>query len=537
MKQFIQRNFYTLLSPILAIVFILGFSSENNAQETWQDWEAENYQAKYRTSGPNHPSQQSWFDIEWEKWESSGNTWSWQSSAPPPPAPGQHGANLAYIKISEGHNVVLEDALDYKNRLTLVICGQLEIGELIVSEVPDVNVQSITPNYFEGKFESFTITGSYFSNYPVADHNGGYNVVGFSIIAQGSNLDIFDPQHYIYINPFSADDAILDADNNVLYYSSLFTISELDHWLSEGSTNEFKTDEVYEIIAIAVNEKGFGYSSITSFEIDSSNNMVVLEAPMSEGGDSDPIVNTFNKLRVWICEDGSLTMDALVAKNSAEFHVYGTFYIEELDLGNNYCFTGTGSVLDSNGELPPINDGEWYNPCDEFFPIDLISFESEVNPEYIELTWVTATELNNDFFTLERSSDLYAWEIVGYVQGAGTTSEIQHYSYRDHSPREGISYYRLKQTDFDGQFEYFGPLSVIYMPGADGLDFRVARHPDQWTIFVPGEGAYHIELYDLTGRKIYSDMVVNNITIPAPGQTVVVRVFNDRNHSASRVVM
>ena len=170
-------------------------------------------------------------------------------------------------------------------------------------------------------------------------------------------------------------------------------------------------------------------------------------------------------------------------------------------------------------------------------PIELYSFDSKVNPEHIELNWVTASELNNDFFTLERSSDLYAWEIVGHLQGAGTTSEKRHYSLNDYNPLDGVTYYRLKQTDFDGKFEYFGPLSVMYLPGAEGLDFRVVRHPDQWTIHVPAEGIYHVELYSLSGQRIYSGKVSQNLSIPAPSQTVVVRVFNDYNHSSSRVVM
>jgi len=273
-----------------------------------------------------------------------------------------------------------------------------------------------------------------------------------------------------------------------------------------------------------------------------------------------------NNVNIIICPGGYLEATSLDLKNSVAIYNYGTLQAGEITgqgSASTQCITGTGSFLNLEGEPIIIyDDGVWHvnddyvsdidpdsnlgwkfgDNCNSAIivsplPIELYSFDSKVYPEHIELNWVTASEINNEFFTLERSSDLYAWEIVGHLQGAGTTSEKRHYSYNDYSPREGISYYRLKQTDFDGQFEYFGPLSVMYMPGADGLDFRIARHPDQWTLHVPGEGAYHVELYDLTGRKIFSDMVVNNITIPAPNQTVVVRVFNDRHHSASRVVM
>ena len=66
------------------------------------------------------------------------------------------------------------------------------------------------------------------------------------------------------------------------------------------------------------------------------------------------------------------------------------------------------------------------------------------------LTWQTASELNNAGFEVERSADAKQWEVLGFVNGHGTTMEANDYKYLDAQPMRGMNYYRLSQTDFDG---------------------------------------------------------------------------------------
>ena len=68
--------------------------------------------------------------------------------------------------------------------------------------------------------------------------------------------------------------------------------------------------------------------------------------------------------------------------------------------------------------------------------------------------WVTATEINNDYFTVEKTQDGINYKSVGNLKGAGNSSMSLYYSMLDESPYSGTSYYRLKQTDYDGQFSY-----------------------------------------------------------------------------------
>lgn len=94
-------------------------------------------------------------------------------------------------------------------------------------------------------------------------------------------------------------------------------------------------------------------------------------------------------------------------------------------------------------------------------PIELIYFNATPNQKTVDLTWATASELNNDFFTVERSIDGLTWEQILTVNGAGTTNQRTNYRDIDTRPAAGLSYYRLKQTDFDGKWSYSNIQSVF----------------------------------------------------------------------------
>lgn len=87
-------------------------------------------------------------------------------------------------------------------------------------------------------------------------------------------------------------------------------------------------------------------------------------------------------------------------------------------------------------------------------PIKLASFTAKANGSQVDLKWSTISEENNDFFTIERSSDGMVFEPVLKKKGAGTSSDLISYSAVDPKPLKGTSYYRLKQTDFDGTSTY-----------------------------------------------------------------------------------
>ena len=87
-------------------------------------------------------------------------------------------------------------------------------------------------------------------------------------------------------------------------------------------------------------------------------------------------------------------------------------------------------------------------------PIELLSFSAELKNKIVELNWSTASESNNNFFTVERSADGINFEPVAYVNGAGNSNHQLNYYAEDPNPLTNISYYRLKQTDYNGEFSY-----------------------------------------------------------------------------------
>ncbi|MEZ4991762.1 MAG: T9SS type A sorting domain-containing protein [Saprospiraceae bacterium] len=93
-------------------------------------------------------------------------------------------------------------------------------------------------------------------------------------------------------------------------------------------------------------------------------------------------------------------------------------------------------------------------------PIELVSFAGHPEEHHILLDWETANEINNDYIAVERSQDGISFRELGKVKGAGTTSEAQYYEFLDRQPLPGLNYYRLRQVDFDGAFEYHPTIAV-----------------------------------------------------------------------------
>lgn len=95
-------------------------------------------------------------------------------------------------------------------------------------------------------------------------------------------------------------------------------------------------------------------------------------------------------------------------------------------------------------------------------PIELLTFNltALVSQNAVQITWSTATEINNNFFTIERSTDGVNFTSIGTVQGSGNSSTVKNYSFIDNSLVNGTIFYRLKQTDFDGTTKTFSPQSI-----------------------------------------------------------------------------
>ncbi|MBL4754890.1 MAG: T9SS type A sorting domain-containing protein [Flavobacteriales bacterium] len=148
-------------------------------------------------------------------------------------------------------------------------------------------------------------------------------------------------------------------------------------------------------------------------------------------------------------------------------------------------------------------------------PIVLIDFSATISDNtQVMLEWTTASEVNNDFFTVERSTNGLTFEVIAEVPGSGTSNRRMDYEAHDDAPLEGVSYYRLKQTDFDGKFEYFKIVAVNLERNADGsCVFKVFPNPCIGQCTVDLSECQHnenaeikVEMIDAAGRLVYSSV-------------------------------
>lgn len=149
-------------------------------------------------------------------------------------------------------------------------------------------------------------------------------------------------------------------------------------------------------------------------------------------------------------------------------------------------------------------------------PIELLEFDVRLNEQKtVDITWSTSAEINNDFFTIEKSDDGMNWKTLTEIDGAGNSTTIKSYETIDRVPFDGQNYYRLTQTDFDGQQESF-PIKGVFVEGAN-----------QTTVFPnPGKGSFVIR----TNTSILDNQFDKIQVLNMNGQQVAFSVTNFENN-------
>jgi len=191
-----------------------------------------------------------------------------------------------------------------------------------------------------------------------------------------------------------------------------------------------------------------------------------------------------------------------------------TLNLTGLTLNTRYYFRIFGA---SN---TPSNTTGTYTFCGStglgstFLPVEIISFRAFEQNNKVILNWTTASESNNSYFEIERSINGNQYLPIGRIAGAGTTSQITHYSFTDLAPFTATNYYRLKQVDIDGRYKY----SVILRIKLDSKlkkAVNISPNPvsDKINIRISSDAATNggIRIINASGQTIYqqSESLVN----------------------------
>lgn len=186
------------------------------------------------------------------------------------------------------------------------------------------------------------------------------------------------------------------------------------------------------------------------------------------------------------------------------------------------CGTATVSSLGFNEVQirisgPGINSRTINMPISNIpLPITLIDFNAQAEKAQVKLTWKTALEINNNYFSIEKSADGINWSVVKNVPGAHNSNSVLSYESFDENPYSGTSYYRLKQTDLDGKFTYSG-VKVVKVTEISSNSIHAYPIPNSGNTVnfkgISDPSKLLVTVRDASGSSVYSSTLTSNSVV------------------------
>ncbi len=173
-----------------------------------------------------------------------------------------------------------------------------------------------------------------------------------------------------------------------------------------------------------------------------------------------------------------------------------------------FCYSGQSPGRDTIiAEIRDVTADTVFATWDYPAPVEMLAFTSSVEGRNVDLKWTTSSELNNSGFDIERAAEGGEWSKLGFVNGSGTVSERRDYAYTDRNIETGSYRYRLKQIDFNGNFEYYELPEVVSIGVPDKYELT-QNYPNPFnpvttiSYGLPDDGIVTIKVYDMLGREV-----------------------------------
>lgn len=214
------------------------------------------------------------------------------------------------------------------------------------------------------------------------------------------------------------------------------------------------------------------------------------------------------------------TDNTVMNGNAYYYRVYAYRYTTDNQNGNSFD-ESRGRAYTSTFVSVSVTDP---------LPVTWTSFTAEQYTGYVQLNWETASEKDNNYFSVERCGEDGIFSTIGTVDGHGTTSQPNQYLFTDNAPANGVSYYRLRQVDYNGQFSFSVIRTVIINSNTTVLHAYVAESGVNWTI--AGEVKEHavLELWSVNGQLIeridVTDKQSGTLPLPSGNAMYFLRLVN-----------
>jgi hypothetical protein len=227
-------------------------------------------------------------------------------------------------------------------------------------------------------------------------------------------------------------------------------------------------------------------------------------------------------------------------------HAKGDLTVGNIDKTQEYYFaiveySGTGDQTNYR-----TSDASKDNTLGTPLPIELIEFRVHNTDSAVLINWTTATEKNNDHFEIEKSTDGEHFYKILDVKGAGNSNTVIKYSAYDKSPFVGISYYRLKQVDYDGKHSY-SDIQVLSRIGDDVAGLSRIRSNKSVIAFVytsDNDKPSELQLIDASGKAIFATSIsgkgATEATIPRTSirsGLYILRLINNNKERDYKVIV